>query len=112
AARLFARQGLKIHLGAKIGEVDVGKKNVKLGWTDAKGAEQQLECDRLIVSVGRVPNTDGLNLDAIGLAVDERGFVPVDEQCRTSVPRVWAIGDVVRGPMLAHKAEEEGVMVA
>ncbi|HRO60741.1 MAG TPA: dihydrolipoyl dehydrogenase [Burkholderiaceae bacterium] len=111
-ARLFAKQGLKIHLGAKIGEVSVGKKNVKLDWTDDKGAEQVLECDRLIVSVGRVPNTDGLGLDAIGLAVDERGFVPVDEQCRTSVPRVWAIGDVVRGPMLAHKAEEEGVMVA
>ncbi|MFP5405003.1 MAG: dihydrolipoyl dehydrogenase [Gammaproteobacteria bacterium] len=112
AARQFARQGLKIHLGPKIGEVAVGKKGVKVAWTDDKGAEQTLECDRLIVSVGRVPNTDGLDLDAVGLAVDERGFIPVDDHCRTTVPNVWAIGDVVRGPMLAHKAEDEGVMVA
>jgi dihydrolipoamide dehydrogenase len=112
AARHFAKQGLDIRLGVKLGEANVGKKGVKLAYTDAKGEAQTLECDRLIVSVGRVPNTDGLALDAIGLAPDERGFIPVDEQCRTSVPSVWAIGDVVRGPMLAHKAEDEGVMVA
>src|SRR5689334_10893691 len=73
---------------------------------------QTLACDALIVSIGRVPNTDGLNAQAVGLALDERGFVAVDEECRTNLPNVWAIGDVVRGPMLAHKAEEEGVAVA
>jgi dihydrolipoamide dehydrogenase len=71
-----------------------------------------LECDRLIVSIGRVPNTVGLNGAGVGLKLDERGFVAVDADCRTNLPNVWAIGDVVRGPMLAHKAEEEGVAVA
>ena len=71
-----------------------------------------MECDRLIVSIGRVPNTEGLNAAAVGLKLDERGFIAVDDDCRTNLPNVWAIGDVVRGPMLAHKAEEEGVVVA
>jgi dihydrolipoamide dehydrogenase len=66
----------------------------------------------LIVSIGRVPNTDNLGLDAVGLAADARGFIPVDDQCRTPVAGIYAIGDVVRGPMLAHKAEDEGVMAA
>ncbi|MBC6961113.1 MAG: dihydrolipoyl dehydrogenase [Lautropia sp.] len=112
AWKQFTRQGLKIHLGAQIGAVQVGKRGVKLDWTDEQGAAQVLECDRLIVSVGRVPNTDGLGLESIDLSVDERGFIPVDQGCRTAVPNVWAVGDVVRGPMLAHKAEDEGVMVA
>ena len=112
AWKQFTKQGLKIHLGAKIGAASVDGRGVKLAWTDDKGGAQQLDCDRLIVSVGRVPNTDGLGLDAVGLSVDERGFVPVDAQCRTAAPNIWAIGDVVRGPMLAHKAEDEGVMVA
>ena len=68
--------------------------------------------DRLIVSIGRVPHTDGLGAQAVGLRLDERGFVEVDAECRTNLPQVWAVGDVVRGPMLAHKAEEEGVAVA
>ena len=72
----------------------------------------ELECDRLIVSIGRVPNTDGLGAEAVGLKIDARGFIEVDDQCRTNLANVFAIGDVVRGPMLAHKAEEEGVMVA
>jgi dihydrolipoamide dehydrogenase len=71
-----------------------------------------LECDRLIVSIGRVPNTEGLNAAAAGLKLDDKGFVVVDGDCRTNLPNVWAIGDVVRGPMLAHKAEEEGAAVA
>ena len=112
AWKQFTRQGLKIHLGAQIGSVQAGKRGVKVDWTDDRGAAQVLECDRLVVSVGRVPNTDGLGLESIGLSVDERGFIPVDEGCRTAVPNVWAVGDVVRGPMLAHKAEDEGVMVA
>jgi dihydrolipoamide dehydrogenase len=79
---------------------------------DAAGAAQTLECDKLIVSIGRVPNTTGLNVEAVGLALDERGMVVVNDHCQTNLPNVWAVGDVVRGPMLAHKAEEEGVAVA
>jgi dihydrolipoamide dehydrogenase len=71
-----------------------------------------LECDRLIVSVGRVPNTDGLGVESVGLKLDAKGFIDVDQNCRTAVPGIYAIGDVVRGPMLAHKGEDEGVMVA
>ena len=105
------KQGLVIKLGAKIGQVALGKSSVKVAYEEA-GSAQTLECDRLIVSVGRVPNTDGLHADAVGLEIDARGFVEVDEHCRTNLPNVFAIGDVVRGPMLAHKASEEGVMVA
>jgi dihydrolipoamide dehydrogenase len=112
AAKLFKKQGLNIHLGVRIDQVQITDKDVAIAYTDKDGAAQTLNADRLIVSIGRVPNTDNLELEAIGLAVDERGFVPVDEHCATRVPNVYAIGDVVRGPMLAHKAEDEGVMVA
>jgi dihydrolipoamide dehydrogenase len=111
AAKVFARQGLKIELGVKIASVDK-KKTVKVQYTAADSSSKTLECDRLIVSIGRIPNTEGLNAAGVGLKVDERGFIAVDDDCRTSLPNVWAIGDVVRGPMLAHKAEEEGVVVA
>ncbi len=112
AKKVFTKQGLKIHLGVKIAAVKTDKAAVTIDWTDDKGAAQTLVVDKLIVSIGRVPNTNGLNAEAVGLALDERGNVKVDEECRTNVPNVWAIGDVVRGPMLAHKAEEEGVAVA
>jgi dihydrolipoamide dehydrogenase len=112
AWKQFTKQGLSIHLGARIGEVTRSATGLSIAWTDSAGAAQTLECDRLIVSVGRVPNTDGLGLDSVGLSADARGFIPVDEGCRTAVPGIWAVGDVVRGPMLAHKAEDEGVMVA
>ena len=113
AQKLFTKQGLKINLGVKIGDVKASKKGVSVAYTDSTGAAQTLDCDRLIVSVGRVPNTDGLNLDAVGLKADERGFIPIDNHtCATAAPGVYAIGDVVRGPMLAHKAEDEGVLVA
>ncbi len=113
AAKLLTKQGLNIQLGVKIGDIQADQKNgVNIAYTDAKGAAQQLHCDKLIVSVGRVPNTDGLNLAAIHLSTDERGFIPVDQHCATSASGVYAIGDVVRGPMLAHKAEDEGVLVA
>ncbi len=112
AFKQFTKQGLALHLGVKIGEVKTTKKGVSVAYTDATGAAQTLECDRLIVSVGRIPNTDGLNLGAIGLSVDERGLIPVDAHCKTALPNVYAIGDVVRGPMLAHKAEDEGIAVA
>ena len=112
AAKLFKKQGLDIQLGVKIASVTKGKKGVTVAYTDAKGAEQKLECDKLIVSIGRVPNTIGLNCAAVGLKLDERGAIVVDDDCKTNLPNVWAVGDVVRGPMLAHKAEEEGVAVA
>ena len=112
AARLFRKQGLDIRLGVTIGEVKTSKKGVSVAYADKTGAAQHLEADRLIVSVGRVPNTDGLAAEAVGLKLDERGRVEVDAHCRTNLPGVWAVGDVVRGPMLAHKAMEEAVMVA
>ncbi len=111
AHKLFTKQGLDIHMGVKIGEIKSGK-DVSIEYTDAKGESHKLSVDKLIVSIGRVPNTTGLNAEAVGLALDERGFIAVDEHCRTNLPNVWAVGDVVRGPMLAHKAEEEGVAVA
>ena len=112
AKKAFDKQGLKIELGVTVGEVKSGKKGVSIAYTDAKGGAQSLEVDKLIVSIGRVPNINGLNADAVGLQLDERGAIIVDDDCKTSLPNVWAIGDVVRGPMLAHKAEEEGVAVA
>ena len=112
AHKAFVKQGLKIELGVKVGEIKSGKKGVSVAYTDAKGTAQMLEVDKLIVSIGRVANTIGLVPEAVGLALDERGAIVVDGECKTSLPNVWAIGDVVRGPMLAHKAEEEGVAVA
>jgi dihydrolipoamide dehydrogenase len=112
AFKIFGKQGLKFELGVKISEVKVGKKGVSVAYADAKGEARTLAVDKLIVSIGRIPNTIGLNGDAVGLKQDERGAIVVDAECRTSLPNVWAVGDVVRGPMLAHKAEEEGVAVA
>jgi dihydrolipoamide dehydrogenase len=112
ARKAFARQGLAIETGVAITAVTLGKADVTVAWTDAAGKAQTAAFDRLIVSIGRIPNTDGLGAEKVGLALDERGFVAVDAQCRTNLPNVHAIGDVVRGPMLAHRAEEEGVAVA
>jgi dihydrolipoamide dehydrogenase len=111
ALKLFTKQGLKITMGVKIGKVTTGKKGVTVEYETKDGA-QKLECDKLIVSIGRIPNTDGLNAEAVGLKLNERGQVEVDGHCKTNLENVWAVGDVVRGPMLAHKASEEGVMVA
>jgi dihydrolipoamide dehydrogenase len=112
AQKLFAKQGLKIHTGVTITAVTPSQTDVKVDYTDSAGAARSDSYDHLIVSIGRLPFTGGLGADAVGLKVDERGFVVVDGDCRTNLPNVWAIGDVVRGPMLAHKAEEEGVAVA
>ncbi|MCE1249284.1 MAG: dihydrolipoyl dehydrogenase, partial [Comamonadaceae bacterium] len=112
AKKAFDKQGLKVELGVKIGEIKSSKKGVSVAYTDAKGEAQTLAVDKLIVSIGRVPNTVGLNPEAVGLQLDERGAIVVDGDCKTNLPGVWAVGDVVRGPMLAHKAEEEGVAVA
>ncbi|MGA0612602.1 dihydrolipoyl dehydrogenase [Caldimonas sp. KR1-144] len=112
AHKAFTKQGLKIELGIKIAEVKNAKGGVTVSYADAKGEAKTLTVDKLIVSIGRVPNTNGLNAEAVGLKLDERGAIAVDDECKTNLPGVWAIGDVVRGPMLAHKAEEEGVAVA
>ena len=112
ALRIFTKVvGLEIRLGVKITSVKSSKKSVTVEFGDG-AAEQKLEFDRLIVAVGRAPNSANLAVDSVGLKIDNRGFVEVDEHCRTSVANVYAIGDVVRGPMLAHKSSEEGVAVA
>jgi len=112
AWKIFTRkQGLEIHLGIKINKVSIGKKGVSVEY--GSGDENHtLLCDKLIVSVGRLPNTEGLGCDEVGLKLNERGYIEVDEYCRTNLENVWAVGDVVPGPMLAHKGMEEGVMVA
>ncbi|MFA7438153.1 dihydrolipoyl dehydrogenase [Castellaniella sp.] len=112
AQKALTKQGLVIHTGVRIGEIQATGKKVAIPYVDAAGKEQALSVDRLIVSIGRVPNTQGLGADTVGLKLDERGFVVVDDDCRSNLPNIWAVGDVVRGPMLAHKAEEEGVAVA
>ncbi len=112
AHKQFTKQGLAINLGVKIGAITTGKNDVTVNYVDDQGAAQKAVFDKLIVSIGRIPNTIGLNAEAVGLQLDERGFVAVDGDCKTSLANVWAVGDVVRGPMLAHKAEEEGVAVA
>ncbi|MES2819043.1 MAG: dihydrolipoyl dehydrogenase [Pseudomonadota bacterium] len=111
ALKIFNKQGLNIRLGARVTGSDVKKKQVTVHFTDAEG-DQQMVFDKVIVSVGRRPVTTDLLASDSGVDLDERGFIFVDGQCLTSVPGVYAIGDVVRGPMLAHKASEEGVMVA
>jgi dihydrolipoamide dehydrogenase len=111
AQRHFKKQGLDIKLGATVSSAAVAGNAVDVVYKDAAG-EHKLQVDKLIVAVGRRPFTEGLLGEGTGVQLDQRGFVQVDENCRTNVPGVWAIGDVVRGPMLAHKGKEEGVMVA
>jgi len=113
AWKIFTKgQGLDIELGVTIERVSQSKKVVSIQYTTSDKSSKTFECDRLIVAVGRVPNTDALGAENIGLKLDSRGFIEVDKNCRTALPRMFAVGDVVRGPMLAHKGEDEGVMVA
>jgi len=111
AAKEFKKQGLDIRLGAKVTAAKTGKKGVKVDYEDKSGA-QSIEVDKLIVAVGRRPFTDSLLAEDSGIQVDDRGFIVVDDECRTRVKGVYAVGDAVRGPMLAHKGSEEGVMTA
>ncbi|HJX17005.1 MAG TPA: dihydrolipoyl dehydrogenase [Acidiferrobacterales bacterium] len=112
AWRLFTKeQGLTVKLSAKPVSMQLGKSGIRVAYQDAQGA-QRFECDKLLVAAGRVPNTAGINAEAAGLKLDARGFIEVDAHCRTTLPNVYAIGDCVRGPMLAHKASEEGLAVA
>jgi dihydrolipoamide dehydrogenase len=111
AQRHFKKQGLDIKLGAKVTSATVAGGAVDVVYSNAQG-EHALQVDKLVVAVGRKPFTEGLLAEGTGVLLDERGFIQVDEHCRTGVPNVWAVGDVVRGPMLAHKGKEEGAMVA
>jgi dihydrolipoamide dehydrogenase len=111
AMRHFKKQGLDIRMGAKVTGATVQGNAVNVRY-EAGGAAQELTVDALVVAVGRRPVTAGLFGPGVNVPLDKRGFVEVDDQCRTSVPNVWAVGDVVRGPMLAHKGMEEGAMVA
>jgi dihydrolipoamide dehydrogenase len=109
--KLLKKQGLDIKLGARVTGSEIKDDEVVVKYADSEG-DKEITFDKLIVCVGRRPYTQGLLGDDAGVKLDERGFIFVDDHCRTSVPGVYAIGDVVRGPMLAHKASEEGIMVA
>jgi dihydrolipoamide dehydrogenase len=111
--RVLAKQGLEFKLGTKVTGLEIKGKSVKLSLEPAKGGKAEtLECDAVLVAVGRVPNTEGLGLAEARVETDSRGRIVVDEKFATNVPGIYAIGDVIAGPMLAHKAEEEGVAVA
>ncbi|HKK19502.1 MAG TPA: dihydrolipoyl dehydrogenase [Opitutales bacterium] len=109
AERVFKKQGMNFHLSTKVtGLKKDGGKNI-LTAENKKGEALEFECDKVLVSVGRKPFTDGLGLEGIGIETDDKGRIPVNEHFKTSVDGVYAIGDVIAGPMLAHKAEEEGI---
>jgi dihydrolipoamide dehydrogenase len=109
--RDLEQQGMTICLGAKLKTVKSTAKQVTVTYQTAEG-EKKLPVDRVLVATGRTPNSENIGADVVGLAVNSRGFIEVDKECRTNLPGVYAIGDVVRGPMLAHKASEEGIAVA
>ncbi len=111
ALKHFKKLGLDIRLGAKVSGAEKGKTGVSLKYADSRG-EQSVEVDKVVVAIGRRPYSTEMLGEGTGVQLDERGFVKVDHDCRTSAANVWAIGDLVRGPMLAHKGKEEGVMVA
>jgi len=111
AAKQFKRQGLEVRLGAKVTGAKVGSSGVTVDYVDKNG-KQSIDVDKLVVAVGRRPFTEGLLAEDSGIVLDEKGFIQVDHECRTNVRDVFAVGDCVRGPMLAHKGSEEGVMVA
>ena len=113
ANKIFKKQGIEFRLGTKVTGVKVNGGKATLTVEPAKGgAAETIDADAVLVSIGRRPNTDGLALDKAGLQVNQRGQIETDHEFRTSVPGVWAIGDVIPGPMLAHKAEDEGIAVA
>jgi dihydrolipoamide dehydrogenase len=111
ALRHFKKLGVDIRLGAKVTGATVAGDAVDVTYTDAKG-EQKLTVDRLVIAIGRRPYTKDLLGPETGVELDERGFIKVDHECRTGAQGIWAVGDCVRGPMLAHKGKEEGAMVA
>jgi dihydrolipoamide dehydrogenase len=112
AVSSLSKQGLAMEFGVRVEEVSRDENRVSVLYTNKEGEKEEMWVERLIICIGRVPNTESLGLSNIGVTLTDRNFIEVDDECRTNVPGVWAIGDVVRGPMLAHKAEEEGVAVA
>ena len=113
AAKIFKKQGMTLKLSTKVTGVSVEGKTAKITVEPAAGGDAEvIEADVVLVSIGRRPNTEGLGLDKIGLDVNQRGQIETDHEFGTKVPGVWAIGDVIPGPMLAHKAEDEGIAVA
>jgi dihydrolipoamide dehydrogenase len=110
ALKEMTRQGLDIRLGARVVGAKASKDGVKVSYENS-GGTHQLELSKLVVAVGRKPNTQGLGVTEVGLLLDERGYIHVDDYCQTNLPHIYAVGDVVRGPMLAHKASEEAIMV-
>jgi dihydrolipoamide dehydrogenase len=107
----FKKQGLDIKLGSKLISSENKKNSVKIQYEHSE-CNEEMEFEKLVVAVGRRPNTDNIFSEDSGIILDEKGFISVDDKCQTNTPNVWAIGDVVRGPMLAHKGSEEGMMVA
>ena len=113
ARKLLTREtGLVIQTGVTITGISAGESSVTVEYASSKDETEKLDVDKLIIAIGRVPNTAGLGAENVGLKMDERGYIEVDNRCRTNLPNIHAIGDVVRGPMLAHKASEEGMAVA
>jgi dihydrolipoamide dehydrogenase len=113
AAKIFKKQGMELRLSTKVTKAESKGKSVTLTVEPSKGgAAETIAADAVLVSIGRRPNTAGLDLDKAGLAVNQRGQIEVDHDFKTSVPGIYAIGDVTPGPMLAHKAEDEGIAVA
>jgi dihydrolipoamide dehydrogenase len=110
AFKEMSRQGLDIRLGARVLAAKIGPNGVQVSYENGDG-KHSIEFSKLVVAVGRKPNTQGIDVNEVGLLLDERGYIHVDEFCSTNLPNIYAVGDVVRGPMLAHKASEEGVMV-
>jgi dihydrolipoamide dehydrogenase len=111
ALRQFRKQGLDIHLGARVIGTERVENQVRVRYQEKEG-ENEITVDKLLVAVGRRPNTDNIAAPEADLLFDERGYIHVNEVCETNLPGIYAIGDVVRGPMLAHKGSEEGIMVA
>jgi len=109
ALKLFGKQGLSFQFGVKVTSAKPTPEGASVSYQDPQGQTQTIRCDRVLVCVGRWPNTDGLQAKEAGLELDRRGAIPVDEHFRTKVPGLWAIGDVIPGPMLAHLAEHEGI---
>lgn len=109
---LLAKQGIAIELGVKVQTIENYGDRVLVSYTNRNEEIEELWVERLLISIGRIPNTESLGAESVGLSLNASGFIEVDENCRTNLDGVWAIGDAVRGPMLAHKAEEEGCAVA
>ena len=111
--KILTKQGIKFRMGSKVNSVSSNGNSVSISYTDVKSSkEEQIEVDKVLVSVGRKPYTEGLNLSKVGIKKDKKGRIEVNNKLQTSVENIYAIGDVIKGPMLAHKAEEEGIAVA